>query len=327
MTLANGARLAVALLVSLPFLTSPARADDWPSKPVKIVIPFGPGGTSDRFGRMIAAELSKSLKQQFYVENKPGAAGATGSAEVGRAKPDGYTLVLSGMGPHITGPALNPKIGYDPIAGFTHIAMIAGDSTIFVVHPALGVKALPDFVKLAQSGKVNIAAGSSGLGTIAHLILEQLKSKAGLSDIAHVPYRGGGPLAADLLGNHVSVAFLATASAIEQIRAGNLIPLAVTTSERIATLKDVPTFIEAGYPDVEATTWGWLSGPPNMPPEIVARLNAKIRRIVGTPQMRAHFEAESMLTRDMDAAALTAFLTNELRRWTAMVEQAGLREK
>lgn len=319
--------LAAGLVAASRLAPVAARADEWPSKPVKIVIPFGPGGTSDRFGRLVAAELSKSFKQQFYVENKPGAAGATASAEVARAQPDGYTLVIAGMGPHITGPALNPRIGYDPIAGFTHIAMVAGDSTIFVVHPALGVKTLAEFIRLAKSGTVNINSGSSGLGTSAHLILEQFRRKADLMNIAHVPYRGGGPLALDLLGNHVSSAFLATASAIEQVRAGALVPLAVTTSERIATLKDVPTFIEAGYPDVEATTWGWLAGPPNMPADIANRLNTEIRKFIKTPDMQQRFAAESMLTSDMDPAALTAFLARELKRWTALVEDAGLREK
>jgi len=316
-------RAIVCVLLLLAGL-APAGAQEWPAKPVRIVVPFGSGGTSDRFGRLIAGELSKSFGQQFYVENKPGAAGATGSAEVARAQPDGYTLVLAGMGPNITGPALNPKIGYDPIGGFTHIAMIAGDSTIFVVHPALGVKTLSEFIALAKSGAVN--CGSSGLNTIAHLSLELLKRRAGVN-LVHVPYRGGGPLAIDLLGNHVSAAFLSTASAIEQVRGGNLIPLAVTASERVASLKDVPTFAERGYPDVESTTWGWLAGPANLPPQIVMRLNAEIRRFVATPQMQEHFARESMLTKDVDSGALTAFLTGELRRWTALVDEAGLREK
>jgi len=313
---------AIALLAALAPLS--ARADDWPTKPVRIVIPFGAAGTSDRFGRLVAGELSKTFKQQFYVENKPGAAGATGSAEVSRARPDGYTFVLAGMAPHITGPALNPNIGYDPIAGFTHIAMIAGDSTIFVVHPALRVKSLPEFITLAKSRAIN--CGSSGLNTIAHLSLELLRRRAGVN-LVHVPYRGGGPLAIDLLGNHVSSAFLATASAIEQVRAGNLIPLAVTTSERIATLKDVPTFAELGYPDVQSTTWGWLAGPPNLPPEIVTKINTEVRRFIATPQMQQHFAQESMLTKDLDPAALTAFLAGELKRWTALVDEAGLRGK
>ena len=157
-------RLIAAGLLASRLTPAAVRADEWPSKPVKIVIPFGAGGTSDRFGRLVAAELSKSFKQQFYVENKPGAAGATASAEVARAQPDGYTLVLAGMGPHVTGPALNPRIGYDPIAHFTHIAMIAGDSTLFAVHPALGIKTLPDFIKLAKTG-VAIACGSPGGST------------------------------------------------------------------------------------------------------------------------------------------------------------------
>jgi tripartite-type tricarboxylate transporter receptor subunit TctC len=289
------------------------------------VIPFGAGGTSDRFGRLLAGELSKSFGQQFYVENKPGAAGATGSAEVARARPDGYTLLLAGMGPHITGPALNPNIGYDPIKDFTHIAMVAGDSTIFVANRALGVKTLAEFVALAKAGAVS--CGSSGLNTMAHLSLELLRRRAGVTNIVHVPYRGGGPLAIDLLGNHVSSAFMATASAIEQVRAGNVIPLAVTSAERIATLKDVPTFAELGYPDVESTTWGWLSGPPNIPAEIVGKLSTEIRRFVATPEMQQHFAQESMLTKDLGPAALTAFLAAELKRWTALAEDAGLRGK
>jgi tripartite-type tricarboxylate transporter receptor subunit TctC len=325
MIVRNGFKFAALFTVVAGLLAPPARAD-WPEKPVKIVIPFGPSGTSDRFGRLVATELSKTMGQQFYVENKPGAAGATATAEVGRASPDGYTLVLSGMGPIVTGPALNPHIGYDPIAGFTHIAMIAGDSTVFVVNPSLDAKMLADFVRIAKTSK-NMSSGSSGVGTIAHLILEQFKRKAGLMNITHVPYRGGGPLSVDLLGNHISAAFLATASGIGLIRSGKLVALAVTTPERIATLKDVPTFIESGYPDVEATTWGWLSGPPHMPAEIVNRLNAEVRKIVKTPEVQQRFAADSMLTRDMDSAALTAFLGNELKRWTELVTEAGLREK
>jgi tripartite-type tricarboxylate transporter receptor subunit TctC len=322
-----GAGLAAVLGLCLACLAaSAARADEWPSKPVKIVIPFGAGGTSDRFGRLVAIELSKSFKQQFYVENRPGAAGATASAEVARGQPDGYTLVLAGMGPNVTGPALNPRIGYDPIAGFTHIAMIAGDSTLFAVNPALGVKTLPEFIKLVQSG-VAIACGSSGVGTVGHLSLEQFRRKAGVMSVTHVPYRGGGPLAIDLLGNHVSSAFIATASAIGQVRTGRVVPIAVTTGERIATLKNVPTFAEFGYPEVDSTTWGWLAGPPNLPAPIVYRLDAEVRRFVNAPETRARFDAESMLTKDMDADALTAFLANELKRWTALVEEAGLREK
>ena len=320
--------LAAAIATALTLLAIPvARADDWPNRPVKIVIPFGAAGTSDRFGRLVAAELSKALKQQFYVENKPGAAGVTASAEVARAQPDGYTLVLAGMGPNITGPAINPKVGYDPINDFTHIAMVAGDSTLFAVNPALGVKTLPELITLAKSGAVAISCGSPGVGTIGHLSLEQFRRKAGVMNIVHVPYRGGGPLSIDLLGNHVSTAFIATASGIEQVRAGTVIPLAVTSSERVATLKDVPTFAELGYPDVDSTTWGWLAGPPNMPSEIVNKLNAAVRAFINTPEMQQHFAAESMLTKDMDSAALTKFLANELQRWKALVQEAGLTEK
>jgi tripartite-type tricarboxylate transporter receptor subunit TctC len=324
----HGLCLAAAITpLVLGLLSTAASADEWPSRPVRIVIPFGAAGTSDRFGRLVAMELSKAFKQQFFVENKPGAAGATASAEVARAQPDGYTLVLAGMGPHITGPALNPKIGYDPIVNFTHIAMVAGDSTLFAVHPALGVETLPEFVKLAKSGSVAIACGSPGVGTIGHLSLEQFRRKAGVMGITHVPYRGGGPLATDLLGNHVSSAFIATASGIGQVRAGRVVPLAVTTAERLVTLKEVPTFGEFGYPEVDSTTWGWLAGPPNMPADIVNKLNVEVRKFVRAPEMQKRFAADSMLTKDLDSAALTAFLASELKRWTALVVEAGLRAK
>jgi tripartite-type tricarboxylate transporter receptor subunit TctC len=321
------AGLNAIIATALTFATPAARADDWPNKSVKIVIPFGAAGTSDRFGRLLAAELSKALKQQFYVENKPGAAGVTASAEVARAQADGYTLVIAGMGPNITGPAINPNVGYDPINDFTHIATIAGDSTVFAVNPALGVKTLAEFVTLAKSGAVAINCGSSGMGTIGHLSLEQFRRKAGVMNMVHIPYRGGGPLAIDLLGNHVSTAFIATASGIEQIRAGTAIPLAITTSERVATLRNVPTFAELGYPDIDSTTWGWLAGPPNMPAEIVSKLNTAVRAFIKTPEMQQHFAAESMLTKDMDSAALTKFLASELQRWKALVQEAGLTEK
>ena len=319
--------LVTAACLAVASALQTAHADDWPSKPVRIVIPFGAGGTSDRFGRLVATELSRVFKQSFYVENKPGAAGATGSLEVARAKPDGYTLVIAGMGPNVTGPALNPNIGYDPINDFTHIVMIAGDTTSFVINPALGVKTLPEFVALARGATVSLTAGSSGVGTMTHLSLEMLRRKASVMNLIHVPYRGGGPLAIDLLGHHLSAAFIATASGIEHVRSGAVLPLAVTASERIATLKGVPTFAELGYPDVESTTWGWISGPPHMPDDIVIKLNRAVQDFVGSTEMRARFAAESMVTKQMDSAALTAFLRGELRRWTALVEEAGLREK
>src|SRR3954469_8514779 len=317
----------VSAIAAHSFTATAAHSEDWPNRPVKIVIPFGAAGTSDRFGRLVANELSKSLKQQFYVENKPGGAGVTASAEVSRAAPDGYTLVLAGMGPHITGPALNPKIGYDPINDFTHMAMVAGDSTLFAVNPALGVKTLHELIKLAKSGTVAINCGSPGVGTIGHLSLEQFRRKADVMNIAHVPYAGAGPLSIDLLGNHVSTAFIATASGIEQVRAGSIIPLALTTSERVATLRDVPTFAELGYPDVESTTWGWLAGPPNMPVEVISTLNRAVRDFIKSPETQQRLASDSMLTKDLDSPALTRFLAGELPRWKALVQDAGLVEK
>jgi tripartite-type tricarboxylate transporter receptor subunit TctC len=318
--------IGAAYLAMAPLLPT-AHADDWPSKPVKIIIPFGPSGTSDRFGRLVAAELSRVFKQSFYVQNKPGAAGAIGALDVARARPDGYTLVIAGMGPNITGPALNPNIGYDPINDFTHIAMIAGDSTSFVIDPALGVKTLSEFVTHAKGIKEGLPVGSAGVGTMGHLSLELFRREAGLVNLIHVPYPGGGPLAVDLLGHHLSSAFITTGSGIEQVRFGAVLPLAVTASERIATLETVPTFAELGYPDVETTTWCWISGPPDLPADIVTKLNRAVQDFVGSPKMQARLAAEAMIVKQMDPAVLTAFLTGEVHRWAAFAEEAGLREK
>src|SRR5262249_23659427 len=153
----------------------PTRAAEWPDRPVRIVIPFGPSGSSDRFGRLVAQHLSTAFNQQFYVENKPGGAGAIGSAQGARSEPNGYTLLIAGTGPHITGPAMNATIGYDPVKDFTHIAMIGGDSYLFAAHPSLGVHSFAELVERAGKDPTPISAGSPGIGTIGHLMIEQLR--------------------------------------------------------------------------------------------------------------------------------------------------------
>lgn len=308
-------------------LALPSRAAEWPDRPVKIVIPFGAGGSSDRFGRMIAKHLSTAFDQQFYVENKPGGAGATGALQAARSEPDGYTLVIAGTAPHITGPVMNPAIGYDPIKNFTHIAMIGGDSYLFAAHPALGVKSFVELIDRIRANETAISCGSPGAGSIGHLMVEQLRLKAGLSGLNHVAYRGGGPLASDLLGNHVSTAAIATMSAIEHARAGSIMPLAVAADYRLSTLKDVPTLAELGYGEVGGSTWIWIAGPPNLPASIVTRLNYEVREFLKSPEVRQHFEREALLSKDYDVAALTRFVTDEGHRWRMVIESAGLNKK
>ena len=316
---------AAVLLTWLSPQSAPAA--EWPDRPVRIVAPFGAGGSSDRFGRLIAKHLSAAFGQQFFVENRPGAAGATGSLQVARSNPDGYTLLISGTAPHITGPLTNADIGYDPIRDFTHIAMIGGDSYLFAANAALGVRSMAELITRARDGSISISCGSPGTGTIGHLMVDQLRSKLGLKNLNHVPYRGGGPLATDLLGNHVSTAAIATVSAIEHVRVGTIVPLAVASDDRLATLKDIPTLAELGHADVGGSTWIWVSGPPKLPADIVTRINNEVRKFIGSPEMRRHFERDALLSKDFDSAQLTRFIDDERNRWRAAIATAGISTK
>jgi tripartite-type tricarboxylate transporter receptor subunit TctC len=299
---------------------SPAAADEWPSRPVKIVVAFAPGGAADQFGRLLATELSSAFKQQFYVENKPGTSGSLGSSFVARAEPDGYTLLIGGSGPHLTGPAINPNIGYHPMNDFTHIAMIGGDGYALAANPALGVRSLPELVKLAREKP--LASASPGPGSLGHLLLEQFKRKAQV-DIQHIPSPGGG--VTDVLGNHVPMIFTALLSIGEHMRAGKLIGLAVPAKERNPAFKDVPTFAELGYPDVRGVTWFWLTAPKNLPSPIVNKLNGEVRRIVQLPNVKQQFARQALLTMDLDAPAVKAFLAEEFAFWVPLAKEVGLK--
>jgi tripartite-type tricarboxylate transporter receptor subunit TctC len=316
------ALLAAGLLGQMATL----HADDWPTRPVKIVVAFAPGGSADQFGRLMAAEFSATFKQQFFIENRPGNSGAIGSAQVARAEPDGYTLLIGGSGPHLTGPAINPNIGYDPLKDFTHIAMIGADSYAWVANPAVGVKNVADLIALARSrkdsGKGPITSSSPGPGSLGHLLIEQFKRQAGV-DIQHVPAPNSG--LTDVLGNHISLTLSAMLTVGQQVRAGKIIALAVTSRGRNPIFKDTQTFAEQGYPDVRGDTWFWLTAPKNLPPDIVNKLNAATRRAVQSPKVQEQFQKLAILTKDLDAAEVPKFIAEEYAFWAPLAKAAGLR--
>ncbi len=319
----SGCGLLAALLV-IP--SHVCLAQDWPNRPVKVVVPFAAAGTTDRLGRLAAEELSKSFKQQFYVENRPGGGGVIGAIQVARADPDGYTLMIGGYGPHIFAPATTANLGYDALSDFTHIAMIGGESFIIVAHPALGVKSFAELTELARkrTGPLNMA--SPGQSTLGALVVEQLMRKPGLlANLNHVPYRGGGPVMTDLLGNHVSLGCITLSSAIEHIRAGTLVPLALISTERAKALQDLPTIVELGHPDIGGAIWSWLAGPKDLPPAMVVRLNQELRRSLRTPEVKERFERDLFLSMDADVPTLNAFIAGELKRWTRFFQELGLK--
>jgi tripartite-type tricarboxylate transporter receptor subunit TctC len=319
--LIGGALAALVVVVS-----HAVDAQEWPNRPVKVVVPFAAAGTTDRMGRLIAEELSKSFKQQFYVENRTGGGGVIGAAQVARADPDGYTLMIGGYGPHIFAPATTANLGYDPLADFTHIAMIGGESFIIVANPALGVTSFAELVQLAKTRTAPLNMGSPGQATLGALVVEQLLRKPGLlPTLNHVPYRGGGPVMTDLLGNHVPVACITLSAAIEHINAGTLVPLALISTERVAALKELPTIVELGHPDIGGAIWSWLAGPKQLPAAMVARLNQEVRRSLQTVDLKQRFERDLFLSMDADPATLNAFITDELKRWTAFFQQSGFK--
>jgi tripartite-type tricarboxylate transporter receptor subunit TctC len=320
-------RLSRALALALVLLgPTAALSQDWPAKPVRVVVPFAAGGSTDRMGRVVAEELSKTFRQQFFVENRIGGGGALGAGQVARAEPDGYTLMMGGYGPHVLGPAANPGIGYDPMADFTHIAMVGGESYVLAAQAGMGVKSLADLLALAKSRPQPLNVGSPGTGTLGQLMVEQLRHKAG-GNLNHIPYRGGAPLTTDLIGGHVPVAAIPVASINEHVRAGTIVALVASSDERLPRLQDVPTFKEAGHPDIGGSIWFWVAGPKGLPAPVVAKLSQEVRRIVRSPELQAQFERDALLSKDLDPEGLRAFIASEHKRWAVFLEEAGLKQK
>jgi tripartite-type tricarboxylate transporter receptor subunit TctC len=310
----------VAALAVILLALAPARADDWPTRPIRLVVAFGAGGSADILGRLVAAELSVALKQQVYVENRPGNSGSIGSAVVARAEPDGYTLLIGGSGPHLTGPAINPNIGYDPMRDFTHIAMIAGDTYALAANAAVGARTLDQLIRLAHDKP--LASASPGPGSLGHLLLLQLNRLAQI-DIQHIPSPGG--TVTDVLGNHVPLALTTVLTVGEYLRSGALIGIAMTSTERNPAFKDIPTFTELGYPDMRGSTWFWLTAPKDLPPAIVDRLNHELRQIMRSPRVQQYVAKQALMTMDLDVAGVNKFLAEELAYWVPLAKAAGLR--
>jgi len=314
------APIAVALACSLGAGTACAQA--WPAKPVRIVVPFAPGGTADTLGRLVAQRLAESFKENFVIENRGGAGGVIGSELVAKAAPDGYTLLVSGVASHCIAPALSRNFPFDPLRDFTHIALFGGPPGVLVIHPSLPVRDLKEFIAYAKAEGGKLAYGSPGNGTQGHLIAEQLKQVAGIQ-MTHVPYKGASLAVADLIAGHLKVTSTTLTTAATQIKAGRARALAVSSVKRVPDFPDVPTFGELGYPELAAAIWFSLSGPPGMPPEIVARLNSEVRRILKLPEVRERLRPEGIEPGDLDPQQFAAFLASELKRWGPIVRASG----
>jgi tripartite-type tricarboxylate transporter receptor subunit TctC len=309
------ASAAAALAVSR---RAAAAAGEWPDRPVRVVVPFSAGGAADTFGRLYAEALSAAFGKQFYVENRVGAGGLIAAAEIARAKPDGYTLMVSGIPTQVLGPAMNKNAGFDPMRDFTHIAFFGGAPNLFVVHPAFGVSSLAAFMERARSEAGGIEYVSAGVGTVGNLVAEYLAAKAKIK-LVHIAYKGGANAVLDLIAGRVKVGMLTYSTVSGHIRAGALVPLAVTSSARLTQLPDLPTFRELGYPDLVATTWFALSGPAGLPADIVTRLNREVVNAMDRPQIRQQVAQQAVEVTPMTPAQVTQYFQSEIDKWQPII--------
>ena len=314
---------ALAFALSLiSFVGSAAAADNWPAKPVRIVVPYGAGGSADTLGRLAAQKLTEALGQQFVVDNRPGAGGLVGSELVAHAPPDGYTLVVSGIASHVIAPALNPNTAFDPMKDFTHIVLLGGPPDALVTNKDTKVKTLKEFIDLANSTPGGISYGTPGIGTHGHLVAELFQKEAGFK-MTNVPYRGAAAAVTDIIAGQIPAGCFTLTTSSEQIRAGNLNAIAVTTKKRLADYPDVPTFVELGYPDLVAVTWFALSGPANLPADIVNKINQTVIKGFAAPDVRKRLDRDAIDPEPLSPAEFTEFVKQETARWAPLARASG----
>lgn len=322
--------LALAAAGTLLLAAGPVAAQGaWPNKPVRIVVPFAPGGTTDILARAIAPELSKAFGQQFIVDNRAGAGGNVGAEIVARSPNDGYTLLMGTVGTHGINRALYPKLPYDPIKDFAPITLVAAVPNVMEMNvdkaKALNINSVADFVKYAKAnpGKLNMA--SSGSGTSIHLAGELFKTMTG-SFMTHIPYRGSGPALLDLVGGNADVMFDNLPSSMQQIKGGKLKALAVTSAQRSPALPDVPTVEEAGGPALkgyEASSWFGLLAPAGTSPEIVNRIQQEVAKSLGTAAIKEKMLAQGAIPSGNTPAEFAKHIDNEHAKWAKVVKASG----
>jgi tripartite-type tricarboxylate transporter receptor subunit TctC len=312
-------KLALLMLVCM----SSAVAQNFPSKPIRFIVPFPPGGGNDTMARTFGQKMTEGLGQQVVIDNRAGAGGNIGAETAARALPDGYTLFLGGVGSHGINPNLQTKLPYDPIKDFAPISLIASAPLVIVVPPSLPVKSVADLVQVAKSRPGELNYASSGTGTIAHLSAELLNSMAKIK-LEHVPYKGTGPALTDLLGGRVQVMFNSAVSILPQVRAGKLRAVAMTAAKRSTAMPDLPTVAESGVPGYEAASWYGLLAPARTPRAIVGKLNSEIVRIAQSPDVRERLASDGADPVGNSPEEFNAYIKHELARWARVIDQARI---
>ena len=316
-------RLLIAAVLAATSPQLAAQADAYPSKAVRVVVPYPPGAGTDLHARALAAKMTESLGQQVIVDNRSGANGIPAMEHVARSAPDGYTIVYALPAQYAVNPALHPKLPYDPVRDFEPVALVVRTPLVLFAHPSVPVKSVKELVQLARSKAGALTLASAGNGSAGHLCLEMFRMMTGV-DILHVPYKGAGPSLVDLLAGHAHLSFLAWSTGGGFVKSGKLRALGVTQAKRAAAVPDLPAIAET-LPGYDIANWYGVAGPKGMPRAIVERINAEIKRALGNPQLRQRFEREAIEPIGSTPEEFGAFIKSEMVKWGKLVKASGLK--
>ena len=314
--------LNVALLLSLPKFV--LAQDAFPSKPIRLVVPFPAGGAVDIMARDLGQRMTEAWRQQVVIDNRGGANGAIGSELVAKAKPDGYTMLMGSAGTHAINPGMYGKLPYDAVRDFIAVALVANLTNVLVIHPSLPVKTVKELIAFAKSKPGALTYASSGNGSSQHLSTELFKSMTG-TDLVHVQYKGAGPALTDVIGGQISLTITAMSATLPYIQSGRLRALGVTTAKRSPTLPLVPTIAEAGVRGYESNNWVGVFAPAGMPADIVTRLNTEIMRIQATAEMKSRLEMLGAEFAPNTPEQFSSFHRAEIAKWAKVIKESGAR--
>jgi tripartite-type tricarboxylate transporter receptor subunit TctC len=317
-------RLQVLVALSAVFFMLPTTspAEEWPSRPVRVIVPFGAGGSGDAIARVLAEHLAARFKQQFVVENRTGGGGAIGAKAIATAPPDGYTIGVTNLSVLSLAPVINPDIGYNSSDDFSHIAYVADAPVVLAANSKTGVTTLDQFVKYANDRKAFTFA-SSGVGSDGHLMGEAIAASLNLV-VEHVPYKSTSQALIDVLAGHVPFCTFTLSSTAAFLRDGTLTSIAVTSEERLPDFPSLPTFRELDHSELQGTTWFSVSGPARLPKEVIGKLNRIINEIVASPDVESRLRRDGFQVKTMSPAAFANFVESENRRWLVLIRRAGL---
>ena len=310
------------LLLAFLFGVTNALAQAWPTKAVRVIVTFSPGGSSDIVARLIAAPLQAELGQSVIVDNKPGAGGTIGALEASRATPDGYTLLLSNSAPISISPAMQDQPRYDPVAGFTHVSYIGSVANVFVVHPSVPATSLRELVGWIKAQPNPVNYGSGGIGSIGHIVGETLKKDQGLQ-MEHVGYKGSSPMHNDLLAGTIKLAIDTLPQNVPFMKDGKLRALAVTSAARAPMAPGVPSVLELGQKKLVAENFLGISGPAALPQQVVERLHTAVKKSLANPTVRQRLADLGVQGKDMTPQEFTAFVANQVKEWYQPVKDSG----